>query len=226
MKKLFIILIIVTSFWGNSLFSQGIQIDISAGQHVSKLAFHHSKEFETDSDKKYKNFGTQYLIGISKPISRNFKLRTELGFVKTIALIMANYTYDEGMGERERIWNSWLVNEKIYLGVYPRYQYNFKNNLSVYAQCGMLVFSDVFSASINESKVFRLTTNAPFGINLGIGMVYMSAKNIGFSLDVGYSQYGKTQLYNMYHPYVGYKNINFGLGIVYDFSTPKSLSKE
>jgi len=196
----------------HSSFAQSTELDLSFGSHFSKSAFHHNSKVNTTEDQKFDNTGRHYHFGIASKLSDGIYLRSELGLISTNSFFSIDYDYDEGLGLKQGLIISWLNNQKIYFGLLPEYRIS-KNDLHFYFHGGILISSDINNSFITHNQVL-LPRSTPIGLKLGGGFGYQ-IKNIGFRTNLGYTAFGKSRLYNIYHPYISYRQINATIGLVY-----------
>lgn len=119
-KTVFLFMVLFTL----KLTSQNFEIDVSFGVPRSKLIYHHNSEI--NGTNSYNSNGNLFVVGFTSKEKNNFRLRTELGFLSLKNYISISYKYDQGQGLQTENINSFLLNQKLYVGILPEYVKNKK----------------------------------------------------------------------------------------------------
>ncbi len=210
-RNLLLLFIFSFLFSGGTIFAQGLQISLSYGLYKTTPKFNH-----TTSIKNSSSFGnsTLYSIGLTKKLSNNFYLQTELGFISNISFFSIIYNYDEGFGEKHNILLTWLHNERVYIGIIPEFRKKYKS-IGFFINGGILFSKDLKNKFATLQKTYSISSY-PLGISLNAGLnVYFNSITLKISLN--YMSFTKSKLINKYHPYISYSNIGTKFGILYSF---------
>lgn len=206
-KSLLLCLVLFTL----KLTSQNFEIDVSFGVPRSKLIYHHSSEIEGSSS--YNDNGNLFLIGITNKEKNNFRLRTELGFLSLKNYISISYKYDQGQGLQTENINSFLLNQKLYVGILPEFVNNKKNH-SFFLNGGLLLATNITKELVTSNRTINSDFRC-FGMSINSGIIF-KISSIGLKFNAGYSRFFKEPIFSRYEPYISSQNINLLFGIVYN----------
>jgi hypothetical protein len=208
-KSLLLCLVLFTL----KLTGQNFEIDVSLGVPRSKLIYHHNSEIKGTNS--YNSNGNLFMIGFTSKEKNNFRLRTELGFLSLKNYISISYKYDQGQGLQTENINSFLLNQKLYVGILPEYVKNKKNH-SFFLNGGLLLatnitkgFGQIPTGSMNSGFQDVL------GVSINSGIIF-KISSIGLKFNAGYSRFFKEPIFSRYEPYTSSQNINLLFGIVYN----------
>jgi hypothetical protein len=203
--------------------AQSLEFSLSSGVHLSKYDLVHdrviSEGAEGDFGRTDKEINADFVLGIAAPLYQQLYLRTEIGYSQTNTFLSTTYNYDEGFNGLERgILLSWLNNQKLYWSLLPEYRWAGKHH-SIFLNAGPLLYTNIINgySSTLVSQTFNFNhprDYTPWGIKVGLGGVFW-IKQIGFSAQVGYMRFSKSQLLNDYRPYIRYQHLTAALGVVY-----------
>lgn len=219
--SLLVVFTILMTLSSISIYSQGLQIDMSFGFYNSTPYFKRNSYFSfgenlTNISNKTYSKGINsysYSVGITKEIRSKVYLRTEIGLISTDLSINLSYDFDEGHGKKHFDLVTPLKNKKIYFGIMPEYRINYKI-IDVFVNGGILFSSDIkndfktnyFILGANLEPIFGLALNGGINVNAG---------NLAFKFGLEYKCFNKSKLINFYHPYISYSDIGLKLGIIY-----------
>lgn len=206
-------------------FTQNTEIDIAITRQISSLKFYHSEPVSTYENGKF--VGKQYGLGITFPIYKQLRLRSEIGYTTARSYISISYFFFEGDKRiQRRIRPSWLTNERIYLGMFPELRLT-SNDVDFLLNVGPLISSEI-SEEFKEFDVQATKDRFVFGISASAGLV-LKVKSLGIKFSFGHTIYGKSKLFTENHPYLRYSNTNIGLALIFNMSwkkTNKPTSKD
>lgn len=191
--------------------SQDFMIDMSFGFNDSSFKLDHDEGIVTPEG-LISRPGRQYVFGVENTIKGKWRFRTELGFISTFSSIEANYL----VNSNEIRIDSWLNNQRLYLGLLPGYDFNFKKQ-TVFLNAGVMFATDIQNTFENGlSSSFRKPNSVGFGFNTGFMSNY---KSIAFRLNVGYSRFTPSEILGEYGPSISYSFGRVLIGVVYRLSS-------
>ncbi len=204
-------LILLNSISGNA---QKLQLDFGAGIHLTKIKFHHNSPIDSDSDDEYTFRNSSNLtFGISSPIIKEkLNLRSEIGFINTNVFLSMRYDYMESSNSGTISRITYLNNQKLYFAILPEY----KLNIDVFSftfNAGPLISIDVSNTMSSINTILR-PKSIPDGFKLGAGLQFVQ-NNLGAFLRLSYTNVGKSELQNIYHPKISYSYILWNIGVIY-----------
>lgn len=208
-KSLLLCLVLFTL----KLTSQNFEIDVSLGIPRSKLIYYHNSEINGTSS--YNDNGNLFVVGFTSKGKNNFRLRTELGFLSLKNYISISYKYDQGQGLQTENINSFLLNQKLYVGILPEYVKNKKNH-SFFLNGGLLLATNITKELVTSNRTINSDFRC-FGMSINSGIIF-KISSIGLKFNAGYSRFFKEPIFSRYEPYTSSQNINLLFGIIYNVS--------
>jgi hypothetical protein len=211
-KLRYIVTVVLLIKFFASTFAQKIEYELAIDRLASKVRFYQNgREIYTNNGN---NVGSQYSLGITFPVYKNIRLKSEFGYNKSRTYISLMYTYMEGGKRISRyIHPSFLTNEKIYLALIPELRYN-TSDLDLFANFGAMVATEI-SEEFRDFNVKATNDKWVYGYKFSGGLIF-KYKTLGIKLSIGHAKYSKTLLFTDQHPSLKYSYTSFGLGLVFN----------